>query len=72
MAEIRFEKAKKRFKDRNVAMVFQSYALYPHMTVYENLAFPLKMKKMQKEFVDKEVTGIAALLKQGVHEVSYG
>lgn len=49
-------------KDRNVAMVFQSYALYPHMTVYENIAFPLKMKKSKKEYVDKEVVRVAALI----------
>jgi multiple sugar transport system ATP-binding protein len=49
-------------KDRNVAMVFQSYALYPHMTVYENIAFPLKMKKTKKEYVDKEVVRVAALI----------
>ena len=36
-------------KDRDIAMVFQSYALYPHMTVYENMAFPLKLKKMSRE-----------------------
>ncbi|MEP7358455.1 MAG: ABC transporter ATP-binding protein, partial [Anaerolineales bacterium] len=35
-------------KDRDIAMVFQSYALYPHMTVYENIAFPLEMAKMTK------------------------
>ena len=35
-------------KDRDIAFVFQSYALYPHMSVYENLAFPLKMKKVSK------------------------
>lgn len=35
-------------KDRDIAMVFQSYALYPHMTVYENMAFPLKLRKAQR------------------------
>src|SRR6476659_4424545 len=35
-------------KDRDIAMVFQSYALYPHMTVFENMAFPLKMRKVPK------------------------
>ena len=49
-------------KDRDVAMVFQSYALYPHMTVYENIAFPLKMKKMEKQFLDTEVRRVASLL----------
>ena len=38
-------------KDRNIAMVFQSYALYPHMTVYDNMAFALKMKKERKEVI---------------------
>ena len=36
-------------KNRDIAMVFQSYALYPHMTVYENMAFPLKLHKMPKD-----------------------
>ena len=36
-------------KDRDIAMVFQNYALYPHMTVYENMAFGLKLRKMPKE-----------------------
>jgi len=36
-------------KDRNIAMVFQSYALYPHMTVYDNMAFGLKLRKMPKD-----------------------
>jgi multiple sugar transport system ATP-binding protein len=49
-------------KDRDVAMVFQSYALYPHMTVYDNIAFPLKMKKFQKDPLDKEVRRVSALL----------
>ena len=40
-------------KDRNIAMVFQNYALYPHMTVYENMAFSLKLKKCSKEEIDK-------------------
>ncbi len=48
--------------DRDVAMVFQSYALYPHMTVRENLAFPLRMRKTVKETVNREVERIAALL----------
>jgi multiple sugar transport system ATP-binding protein len=47
---------------RDVAMVFQSYALYPHMTVYENIAFPLKMKKIKRATIDEEVGHIAALL----------
>lgn len=48
--------------ERDVAMVFQGYALYPHMTVYENIAFPLRMKKARKEFLDSEVKRIAAFL----------
>lgn len=42
-------------KDRDLAMVFQSYALYPHMTVYENIAFALKLKGMPKAEIDVEV-----------------
>ena len=49
-------------KDRDVAMVFQSYALYPHMTVYGNLAFPLKMRKLPKDEIDKKVKEVAKLL----------
>ncbi|MEC4684533.1 MAG: ABC transporter ATP-binding protein [Nitrospirota bacterium] len=49
-------------KDRDVAMVFQSYALYPHMTVYENIAFPLKMKKTDKKTIRKEVKKVASIL----------
>ncbi|MDI6890962.1 MAG: ABC transporter ATP-binding protein [Thermodesulfovibrionales bacterium] len=49
-------------KERDVAMVFQSYALYPHMTVYENIAFPLMMKKISDETIDAEVKRVAALL----------
>ena len=49
-------------KDRDIAMVFQSYALYPHMTVYENMAFPLKLKKMPKEQIDKAVREAAEIL----------
>ncbi len=40
-------------KDRDIAMVFQNYALYPHMTVYENMAFGLKIRKVSKEEIDK-------------------
>ena len=40
-------------KDRDIAMVFQNYALYPHMTVYENIAFGLKLRKMPKEVIEK-------------------
>lgn len=49
-------------KDRNIAMVFQSYALYPHMTVYKNMAFALKLKKLPKEEIDKKVKWAAKIL----------
>jgi multiple sugar transport system ATP-binding protein len=49
-------------KDRNIAMVFQNYALYPHMSVYDNLGFGLKMKKMQKEDIDLKVREAARIL----------
>ena len=49
-------------KDRDIAMVFQSYALYPHMTVYENMAFALKLRKTPKEEIDKKVREAAAIL----------
>ncbi len=49
-------------KDRDIAMVFQSYALYPHMTVYENMAFSLKLKKMPKEEIDRRVRWAAEIL----------
>ncbi|MCO5222018.1 MAG: ABC transporter ATP-binding protein [Thermomicrobiales bacterium] len=48
--------------DRNVAMVFQSYALYPHMTVRENIGFPLKMHKLPKAEIDRRVTEAAEIL----------
>ncbi len=50
-------------KERDVAMVFQNYALYPHMTVYENLAFPLKMRGYPKREIDKIVREVAKLLR---------
>ncbi len=49
-------------KDRDIAMVFQSYALYPHMTVYENMAFALKLRKVPKKEIDKKVREVAAIL----------
>ncbi len=49
-------------KDRDIAMVFQSYALYPHMTVKENLAFPLKLKKMPQAEIDRKVNEAAEIL----------
>ena len=49
-------------KDRDIAMVFQNYALYPHMTVYENMAFSLKLKKLPKGEIDKKVREAAEIL----------
>ena len=49
-------------KDRDIAMVFQSYALYPHMSVYDNMAFGLKLKKTPKEEIDKRVREAARIL----------
>ena len=48
--------------DRNIAMVFQNYALYPHMTVYENMAFALKTAKMPKDVIHEKVTEAARIL----------
>ena len=50
-------------KERDVAMVFQSYALYPHMTVFNNLAFPLENMKAPKDEIDRRVRQVAKLLK---------
>ncbi|MDR0785000.1 MAG: sn-glycerol-3-phosphate ABC transporter ATP-binding protein UgpC [Treponema sp.] len=49
-------------KDRNIAMVFQNYALYPHMTVYENMAFGLRIKKVDKQEIDRRVHEAARIL----------
>ena len=49
-------------RDRNIAMVFQNYALYPHLTVFENMAFPLRLKKMPQDEVYKRVTEAAEIL----------
>ncbi len=49
-------------KDRNIAMVFQSYALYPHMSVYDNMAFGLKLRKMPKDEIDRRVQNAADIL----------
>jgi multiple sugar transport system ATP-binding protein len=49
-------------KDRDIAMVFQSYALYPHMSVYDNLAFGLKLRKMPKAEIDTRVREAAGIL----------
>ena len=49
-------------KDRDIAMVFQNYALYPHMTVYDNMAFGLKLRKYSKDDIDKRVQEAAEIL----------
>ena len=49
-------------KDRDIAMVFQNYALYPHMTVYDNMAFGLKLRKVPKDEIDKAVKEAARIL----------
>jgi multiple sugar transport system ATP-binding protein len=65
-------------KDRDIAMVFQSYALYPHLTVYDNIAFGLRLRKMPKAEVDKrvkeaaEVLGLDAFLKRKPRALSGG
>ena len=65
-------------KDRNIAMVFQNYALYPHMTVHENMSFGLRLKKVQKEEIDRRVAdaarilGLAELLQRKPKQLSGG
>jgi multiple sugar transport system ATP-binding protein len=54
-------------KDRDIAMVFQNYALYPHMTVYDNMAFGLKMRKFPKPEIEKRVRDAAEIL--GIHDL---
>ena len=49
-------------KDRDIAMVFQNYALYPHMSVYDNMAFGLKLRKVPKDVIDKSVKEAAKIL----------
>src|SRR5436190_7229794 len=49
-------------KDRNIAMVFQNYALYPHMTVYENMSFGLRLKRVAKEEIGRRVQNAARIL----------
>ncbi len=49
-------------KDRNIAMVFQNYALYPHMTVYDNIAFSLRLQKMPEDMIYEKVTNAAEIL----------
>src|SRR5579883_2262601 len=65
-------------KDRDIAMVFQSYALYPHMSVYDNLAFGLRLRHTPKKEIDRrvheaaEILGIAALLTRKPKQLSGG
>src|SRR5208283_5685810 len=65
-------------RDRRIAMVFQSYALYPHLSVYKNIAFPLKAQKVKKELHQQKVEwaasllGIGALLDRKPRELSGG
>jgi len=65
-------------KDRNIAMVFQNYALYPHMTVFDNMAFGLKLRKMERSEIETrvrvaaEILGIDKLLKRRPRELSGG
>jgi multiple sugar transport system ATP-binding protein len=54
-------------KDRDIAMVFQNYALYPHMTVRDNMAFPLKLAKVSKEEIDRKVDEAARILDLAQH-----
>lgn len=49
-------------KDRSIAMVFQSYALYPHMTVYDNMAFSLKLRRVDRKEIDRRVKEAAKIL----------
>src|SRR5690625_1717932 len=49
-------------KDRDIAMVFQNYALYPHMDVYNNMAFGLKLRKIKKDEIDRRVKEAAKIL----------
>ena len=65
-------------KDRDIAMVFQSYALYPHMTVFENMSFGLRLRNFSKEDIKKrvedaaKVLGISELLKRRPRQLSGG
>ena len=65
-------------KDRDISFVFQSYALYPHMSVYENMAFPLKMRGFKKDDIDKKVRetadflGLSELLNRKPKQLSGG
>src|SRR5215468_5238104 len=65
-------------KDRDVAMVFQNYALYPHMTVYDNMAYSLKLRKAEKSLIDQrvrkaaEILNLAGLLQRYPRQLSGG
>ena len=65
-------------KDRNIAMVFQNYALYPHMTVFDNMAFSLEMRKRSKDEIKErvqeaaEILGIQGLLLRRPKQLSGG
>ncbi|HGK7411113.1 MULTISPECIES: ABC transporter ATP-binding protein [Enterobacteriaceae] len=65
-------------KDRDIALVFQSYALYPHMTVFGNMAFSLKVRRKKKDFIKKRVAEVAEMLdltkylKRKPHQLSGG
>src|SRR5215212_1890109 len=65
-------------KDRDIAMVFQSYALYPHMSVYDNMAFGLKLRKVPKPEIDRrvkeagDILGLGALLQRKPKQLSGG
>jgi sn-glycerol 3-phosphate transport system ATP-binding protein len=52
-------------RERNMSMVFQSYALYPHKNVYENIAYPLRIRRLAGRDIDREVRGMAAMLQIG-------
>src|ERR1700746_995524 len=64
--------------DRDIAMVFQNYALYPHMSVYQNMAFGLRMRKFEKPEIDRrvrdaaDILGIGELLKRKPRQLSGG
>lgn len=65
-------------KDRDIAMVFQTYALYPHMTVFDNIAFPLRIKKIPENEIRRrvheiaELLGITHILNRSIYEISGG
>ena len=54
-------------KDRNIAMVFQNYALYPHMTVYDNMAYGLRIRRMSKDDIESRVQRAATILELGIY-----